>query len=358
MNFHVLLRTGCLLAAAAALPASVAAALPAGGSPGPAACSAGVGCQLPDQKGWALSDDNPNGGLMALDNLKVTASGTIRALCWWGVYFDFGAFADCAPGTGDDFTVSYYNDDGCTGMPGSLRAGPLSITLSNKFATGNVASSSGITMAEFQYEATHAPVAVSAGECVWIEILNHTTQDCFWLWSSAAPADGRSAQSGLFGSTPQAFDLAFCVDIATTSDGCASSIATIYCTAKVNSSGCTPSIGASFQGLDLIIDAEQVLAGELGLLFYGVHGPGGGPFQGGFLCVTPPVARTAAQVSSATGSPPCPGVYAFDFTAHVASGKDPALVGGQQVWMQYWTRDSGVPSGTGLTNGLTFSLCP
>jgi hypothetical protein len=126
----------------------------------------------------------------------------------------------------------------------------------------------------------------------------------------------------------------------------------------VNSSGCTPSISAGFVVLNLWIHAEQVLAGQVGLLCYSVHGPAGTPFQGGFLCVMPPVVRTAAQTSTATGAPPCPGRYSFDFSAHVASGKDPTLVGGQQVWAQYWTRDGGAPSGSGLTNGLTFSVCP
>ena len=354
MKLHDALRGVCLFAALATLPTSARA----GDSASAAACSTGVGCQLPDQKGWAISDDNPNGGLWeAQDNLKVTASGTIQALCWWGVYFDFGTNSDCGPGSGDHFSVTYFNDDACSGVPGSVRAGPLPLLLSSKVATGNVASSSGISMAEFQYAGTHAPVAVTAGECLWIRIVNHTTQDCFWMWSSAHAADGHSALTGVFGTTPQPFDLAFCVDVATASDGCASTLATSYCTAKVNSSGCTPELSARLQGLDLVIDAKQVLAGEVGILFYSIAGPGGGPFQGGFLCATPPVVRTAPQISSATGSPPCPGVYSFNFSAYVASGQDPTLVSGQPVWVQYWTRDSGAVSGSGLTNGLSFSVC-
>jgi hypothetical protein len=141
---------------------ATAASLP-GGPPGSAACSTGVGCPLPDQQGWAIGDDNPNGGLWALDNLKPTADGTNSALCWRGVYFDVDTFADCGPGTGDEFTVTYYNDDACSGIPGSLRAGPLPITLSNKFATGNVTGQGSVSLVEFQYEGTHAPVAVSSG---------------------------------------------------------------------------------------------------------------------------------------------------------------------------------------------------
>ena len=350
MSLRALIGPALLLAAAAAPAAS--------GSTGQAPCGTGVGCQLPDQQGWALSDDNPNGGLTALDNLKVTASGAIGALCWWGVYADFTTFGDCGPGTGDSFTVTYYDDDTCSGMPGSLRAGPLPITLTSKLATGSVASHAGISLAEYQYEATHAPVPVTAGECLWVRILNHSTQNCYWLWSSAGSGDGRSAQSGVLGGGPQAFDLAFCVDIATESDGCASSLATVYCTAKTNSSGCAPGISARLVGLDLSIDAGQVLPGQMGLLFYSIHGQASTPFQGGYLCVMPPVRRTDVQISSAAGSPPCSGTYAFDFTSYVASGKDPALVGGQQVWAQYWMRDSGAPFGSALTDALQVSVCP
>ena len=39
-------------------------------------------------------------------------------------------------------------------------------------------------------------------------------------------------------------------------------------------------------------------------------------------------------------------------------GVDPTLVATQQVWTQYWSRDSGSPSGGSLTNGITFTICP
>jgi hypothetical protein len=135
-----------------------------------------------------------------------------------------------------------------------------------------------------------------------------------------------------------------------------------YCTAKMDSSGCTPSIGSSgtpsaSAGSGFSVSAQQVLANMPGLLLYGVSGPGGIPFQDGFLCVTPPTIRTPLQISTSAGSPPCTGAYAFDFNAYIASGFDPSLVAGQQVWAQYWSRDTGVPSGSGLTNGLTFMIC-
>jgi hypothetical protein len=136
---------------------------------------------------------------------------------------------------------------------------------------------------------------------------------------------------------------------------------TTYCTAKVNSAGCTPSMSATGSpsasaGTGFVVSAEQVLPGKSGLLLYSVSGPGGTPFKGGFLCATPPFRRTPMQQAGAAGAPPCTGTYAFDFNAYVASGVNPGLVPGVEVWSQYWSRDQASSAGSGLTNGLTFVL--
>jgi Tol biopolymer transport system component len=135
-----------------------------------------------------------------------------------------------------------------------------------------------------------------------------------------------------------------------------------YCTAKVNSAGCTPSIvslGAPSvtPGKRFLIGATQVLEHHTGILFYGVHGPIDTAFQGGRLCVSAPTQRTRLQMSQSSGAPPCAGVFSFDFNGHIASGVDPALALGRQVWAQYWMRDAASPSGTGLSDALTFAIC-
>ena len=116
----------------------------------------------------------------------------------------------------------------------------------------------------------------------------------------------------------------------------------------------TPSASA---GSGFVLEATNVLSGKGSLLIYSTHGPGGAPFQGGFLCATQPVKRTPLQTAT-IGTPPCGGVNDMDFNARIASGIDPALVVGQPVWAQYWSRDVGAPSGTGLTDGYTFVICP
>jgi uncharacterized lipoprotein YmbA len=136
-----------------------------------------------------------------------------------------------------------------------------------------------------------------------------------------------------------------------------------YCTAKANSAGCVPSIGASgtpsaTAGSGFIVSTSNVLDNKLGLYFYSKSGPNAAPFQGGTLCCGPLLVR--APLQSSGGSPPCGGSYKFDFNAWIATGADPALIAGQQVWMQTWSRDPGfaAPKNIGLSDAVTFSICP
>ena len=129
-----------------------------------------------------------------------------------------------------------------------------------------------------------------------------------------------------------------------------------YCTAKTSSSGCVPSIG--FTGSPspaggFTLTASQVEAVQLGVAFWSTAGDnnGGAPFQGGFLCVTPPVKRQ--PVAGSGGSTPCSGSYATPMSAVIAG-----LPAGTQVYAQYWFRDPGAASGTGLSDALAFTTLP
>jgi hypothetical protein len=120
--------------------------------------------------------------------------------------------------------------------------------------------------------------------------------------------------------------------------------AQIYCTAKVNSLGCTPAIAASgtasyTNAAPFTISAANELNQKSGLLFYG-FAPSSAPFQGGIKCVAPPTLRSAIQNSggSASGSD-CSGSYSYDFNARIQSFADPLLVPGEEVFAQYWSRD-------------------
>jgi hypothetical protein len=145
------------------------------------------------------------------------------------------------------------------------------------------------------------------------------------------------------------------------SSGCTGNVA-VYCTAKVNSMGCTPSIGSTglpsaSAGSGFVIQTTNVLDNKPGILFYSKTGSNNAPFRGGILCAQQPLARTPPQNSG--GSPSsCTGSYALDFNAYVASGADPALVAGQAVWVQTWALDPGSTIPTSLSNALSFVVCP
>ena len=192
-----------------------------------AECDA-IGCQLPDLEGHgaggtigATSDLNEGAGYVVADTFNPTTSGLVTQACWWGMYIDFGAGADCGfdgPGTGDSFTINYYLDDGDSTTPGTLLAGPFEVSAS-VLPTGDVIPSGIGDITQYKYTADHPAVQVESGECYWISIVNHTTGSCFWLWETAPQGDGRSAQdNGGWGTSD--FDVAFCVDIETNLDAC------------------------------------------------------------------------------------------------------------------------------------------
>ena len=136
-----------------------------------------------------------------------------------------------------------------------------------------------------------------------------------------------------------------------------------YCTAKINSLGCLPTIQSmgtpTLTGPDdFHVIAGTVLNNKYGIMIWS-HGPNNLPFMGGTLCVAPPIVRTPVQDSG--GNPPpldCSGTYFFHFSqAYMASKLIPA---GTQLYAQYWSRDPGFapPENVGLTDGLEFLVGP
>ncbi len=132
-----------------------------------------------------------------------------------------------------------------------------------------------------------------------------------------------------------------------------------YCTGKVNSLGCTPSVSftgtPSRSGAGLTVLCGNVISQKNGLLFWG-FGQAAAPFQGGTLCVLPPTVRT--PLTSSGGSPSgadCTGSWAFTFdTAYYQQWSvDP----GETIFAQFWGRDPQSASTTTLSNALRFTVC-
>jgi hypothetical protein len=135
-----------------------------------------------------------------------------------------------------------------------------------------------------------------------------------------------------------------------------------FCTAKINSQGCAPTIGftgrATSNGAEpFVVTATNEIPGKAGLLFYG-PGKHFVPFQAGFHCVNFPTKRVGVQ--GASGGGPCGGTYTFDFGAYLAAGPHPLTFAGATLACQWWSRDTLDPSGfgTGLSNALYFGVAP
>ncbi len=135
-----------------------------------------------------------------------------------------------------------------------------------------------------------------------------------------------------------------------------------YCTAKVNSLGCTPGItyggAASLSiGGGLAVVGVNVIPGFNGLMIWS-NTSASVPFFGGTLCVGAPIKRTPVQSTGTNLGYPCTGQYYFqaDQAFFTAEG----LSAGQDFYAQYWSRDTGfsAPNNVGLTNGLHARIIP
>jgi hypothetical protein len=175
-------------------------------------CSNGVGCQFPDLISGFYS--SPNSGYIISDQFVPTTSSPVSSVCWYGGYWNPMTLLDCGPGPGDDFRITYYNDD--AGQPGTVLAGPFILSAVSKVATSNT-NLFGMFLQEWGYEAVHPPVSLIAHQRYWIEITNHIlTGDCYWFWEGAMPGDHVHYVSGFGFDTD---DLAFCLDVPIKNDG-------------------------------------------------------------------------------------------------------------------------------------------
>ena len=139
----------------------------------------------------------------------------------------------------------------------------------------------------------------------------------------------------------------------------------VYCTAKVNSQGCTPTIGfagdpSATSGAPFLITGTNIINQKLGLMFYG-YDSSFTPFQGSTICVKPPLRRMPGQNSggSVSGND-CSGTLSTDFNVRIRSGSDSLLVPGATISTRWYYRDphDAAGYGTGLTDALRFAICP
>jgi hypothetical protein len=135
-----------------------------------------------------------------------------------------------------------------------------------------------------------------------------------------------------------------------------------YCLAKQDSQGCISNIqGFGFPSMsapgNYSIGALDVAKNQNGIQFFGVSGAVQVPFQGGYLCVAPPLYRLSVKNTGAGGG--CGGNLFYTLAEVLAQPEGGVLVvAGQTVYQQAWFRDPPALTTTGLSNALMYSPCP
>jgi len=139
---------------------------------------------------------------------------------------------------------------------------------------------------------------------------------------------------------------------------------TTYCTPKAGVS-CGPAFLSAFgnpsatTGSGFFISAFPTEQNKIGLMLYSDAGPANIPFDGGILCVSPPLRRTTIVSSGNFGG--CQGEFVIDMNAFAvgALGGNPAAFltqPGTQIHAQFWGRDT-VATGSLLSDGVQYIVC-
>ena len=145
-----------------------------------------------------------------------------------------------------------------------------------------------------------------------------------------------------------------------------------YCTPKINSLGCTPTIGftgvpSASSGSGFVVTSTNTRNRKSGLLLYGITGRSAVVFQGGTLCVRSPVRRTGGLASGGNPAPidDCSGLFTIDMNAYAHQTSAPLplpelSVIGTLIDCQFWGRDSGFvfPNNSSLSAGLEYTVGP
>lgn len=287
-------------------------------------------------------------------------STSVGSVGCWIVVFSLGTSSTCitsGPGSADQFVLRFAQNNAPAQL-GAAGAGPI---VAGAPGTGPVGCGT------FGIPPCIDPVTfVACGSGL-------DAQDGFWINQDGGTTGGVCATGGVgypfggcywFGGYPT--NPFAGIYLRMEGDGSCSPTGDVvgYCTAKVNSLGCTPTL--SWSGIPqyaqcatspFVLSASNLVGSKNGLWFYGTSGLTGIGFQGGHLCAKPPIRRLAVQNSGGQGTA-CNGSIAIDFNAQICSGADPSLVPGALVGAQCWSRDPAGSFQSNLSAGVAFTVVP
>ena len=136
--------------------------------------------------------------------------------------------------------------------------------------------------------------------------------------------------------------------------------AEVYCTAKVSSNLCVPTIAAS--GVPSLsapsgftVATTSLEASVVGLDIYGTTGSASIPFQGGLICIGSPVLRLPGKPTG--GAATCSGSISYTLDEVLAQPGNGVVAGGT-LNLQTWTRDLGDAFGSSLSDAVEVTICP
>ena len=136
---------------------------------------------------------------------------------------------------------------------------------------------------------------------------------------------------------------------------------TPYCTAKVASPGCVPTISwtgtASMANSDFVIACENAVSQQFGIMIWS-RKSAEVPLFGGTLCIGGSIRRTPVQNSFGLGNQNCSGRLELSFDS--AFMQSNGIQVGEELHAQWWFRDPFLfPSDpVGLSGGLRFTILP
>jgi hypothetical protein len=137
----------------------------------------------------------------------------------------------------------------------------------------------------------------------------------------------------------------------------------VYCESQPNSAGCRPMIESSgvpsaSAANGFTVGVRRLMSSSWGFLFYAKGYPFLTPFEGGYLCMEPPILRMRLQPTGGNSFFDCSGSLSIDFNAWIESGIDPTLVAGENVSVQAWSRDPGSAIRINLSDAVAFVIGP